>query len=419
MAKRKPKIDQEEQGQPDEKNLKRRRRYSVAEWFGFGDKPDPRWDKFSKKHSGNPALEHDAICALPEPLINALKLEITDFFSKQEEQFERDLAQVTSGGFFLRHPFSYSPLKGPLLDDGTDENFRKLAERQRKSDQQIKQMLVEDMEQHGRSAPRIEEHFATKDKIEEKIADRKWGYAGWLVTNPDFRKECIDFRNCWEHWIREIGGFPEYPTDFMGRSPVVPKAVRAFYDDYTQFYQRWCIHTFATWDLPIPMRAGIATPIFYPLSQVSEAGMALFIPWYLLRDQTFKLQNLAKHERFSRGPDHLQGWFRRDRNRWGHERLRTMLKVFYFVELCLKRRYPDQIDRRTEELDYALSRLLFQSPDPRAAPLREVESIRKVRQEMGRRLKSCLAAESSGQTSETGKGRKSEPDADPVGDADD
>ena len=170
-------------------------------------------------------------------------------------------------------------------------------------------------------------------------------------------------------------------------------------DDDTHFYQRWCIHTFATWDLPIPMWAGIATPIFYLLAQVSEAGMALFMPWYLLRDQTFKLQDLAKHERFSRGPDHLQGWFSRDRNRWGHERLGTMLKIYVFMELCLKKRYTDRISRRTEELDYCLSRFPFQNPDTKAVPMQDSESIRKIRLEMGRRLKSCLAPESSGQTS--------------------
>ena len=258
-----------------------------------------------------------------------------NFFSEKELEFERDLAQASGGGFFLRHPFGYPPIKGFSLADGTDENVRKLAEPLRESDQRIKQMLVEYMKQHGRSPLQIDVHFATKDKIANKIEARKWGYAGWLVTNPDFRKEWSEVRKGWEPWIRAIGGFPVYPTDFLGHSPVVPKAIREFYDAYTQFYQRWCIHTFATWDLPIPMWAGIATPIFYPLAQVSDAGMALFIPWYLLRDQTFKLQDLAKHERFATGPDHLQGWFTRDCNRWGHKRLGTMLKVYIFVELCL------------------------------------------------------------------------------------
>ena len=175
----------------------------------------------------------------------------------------------------------------------------------------------------------------------------------------------------------------------MGKSPVVPEVVRDFYVTYTQFYQRWCIHTFATWDLPIPMWAGIATPVFYPLTQVSDAGMVLFIPWYLLRDQTFKLQDLAKHARFSKGPDHLQGWFKRDRNRWGHERLGTMLKIYFFVELCLRRRYPDRVNRRTEKLDYCLSRFLFQRSDSGDVPIREVETIRKIRQEMGKRLNLC------------------------------
>ncbi len=299
----------------------------------------------------------------------------------------RDLARLSGGGFFLEHSYGYPPLRESFPEDNTEEEAHVLLQRQRATDQQIKQMLAEDMEQRGRSPFLIQEHFATRDEIVEKIEVRKWGYVGWLVTNPEFRKEWADVRKAWEPRIREIGGFPVYPTDFQGRSPVVPEGIRDFYNDYTRFYQRWCIHTFANWNLPIPMWAGIATPSFYPLAQVSEAGMALFIPWYLLRDHTFKLHDLDKHERFSKGPDRLEAWFNRNRSRWGHERLGTMLKVYALVELCLKARYADRINRRTEELDYSLSRFLFQGPDTKDAPIGKVDSIRKIRQEMARRLK--------------------------------
>ena len=408
MAKPESASCQEKKAQRGRKGRQATRKYSLAEWFGFANRPSPAWGRIARKYRRNPALKGDTICAMPEPFVNAIQLELPDFFSKREEQFERDLARMAGNGFFLRHTFGYPPIKGSTSGDATDERLRKLAKRRRESDQKIKQMLVEDLEQHGRSPARIQEHFATKNKIADKIEARKWGYAGWLVTDPTFRKECSEFRSSCEEWIRAIGGFPAYPTNFMGHSPVVPKPIREFYDFYTQFYQRWCIHTFVTWELPIPMWAGIATPVFYPLAQVSEAGMALFMPWYLLRDQTFKLQDLAKHERFAKGPDHLQGWFKRDRNRWGHERLGMMLKLYICYELCLKRRYADRLDGTIEKLDSALGHFLSDAAVIGDSVRYKEDSVEKIRKEMHKRLSSCPIPEDSDKASAVGNGSEAE-----------
>lgn len=399
MAKRKTATRRTKGGQGTRKRKKTGRRYSLAEWFGFGSKKDPRWLAFSKKHPGNSLLELDTLCALPEPLIDIILSEMPGFFCQEEEAFERDLARAPGDGFFLRHPFGYPPTDRPSLADAADGEGRERVQRWKAADQRIRQMLVEDLQQQGRHPLRIQEHFATKKKIQEKIEARKWGYAGWLVTNPKFQEEWRAVRANWEPLIREIGGFPTYPADFLGHSPVVPKPLREFYDSYTQFYQRWCIHTFVTWDLPIPMWAGIATPVFYPLAQVSDAGLSLFAPWYLLRDQTFKLQDLAKHERFAKGPDHLQGWFRRDRNKWGHDRQGTMLKVYFYLEHCLKRRYPDQLNRHIDKLDHCVSRFLYQKPGQGDAPVEKAETIKRIRLELARRLKECSESKMSDPTS--------------------
>ena len=345
-------------GKAAERISKQVRKFSLPKWFGFPQKPDPSWVEFKRACAGHAALKEDTICALPLSLIDAIKLELPDFFTWPEELFERRLTTAAGGGFFLRRPFTYPPIKGSTRGEHTGREAIQLLERMQKSSNQIKQLLVEDLKQRGRSSLGIQQHFATEAKIAQKIEARKWSYAGWLVTDSGFQKEWQEVRKSWEPWIKAIGGFPSYPTDLMGHSPIVPEPLREFYDHYTQFYQRWCIHTFATWDLPIPMWAGIASPIFYPLVQASDAGMALFIPWYLLRDKTFNLQDLAKHEHFAKGPDHLQGWFRRDENKWGYTRLGRILKLYVCVELCLKKRYPDRVKRFTEGLDDSLCRFL-------------------------------------------------------------
>jgi hypothetical protein len=105
VAKRKTATCRERAGRGSRKGRQAGRKYSLAEWFGFGKKRDPRWVAFSKTHRGNSLLKHDALCALPEPLIDMIQVEMPNFFSKEEEAFERGLARVPGAGFFLRHPF--------------------------------------------------------------------------------------------------------------------------------------------------------------------------------------------------------------------------------------------------------------------------------------------------------------------------
>ena len=383
----------------------------LAEWLPVVDKPHPAWVEFERKHRRHPVLQDDAICAMPDTLINAILCEMPDFFSKKEEQFERDLAQMAGGGFFLQRPFGYPPIVGSTFANSTDKNLSGPARRWRESDKKLKELLAEGMERQGRSTVQVTNYFATQEEISRKIEERKWGYAGWLVTNPEYCAGLAQFRERWEAKIQRIGGFPTLPISFSGnRSPSVPEEEREFYDDYTQFYQHWGLHTLVTWDLPVPMWSGVGKPNFYPLAQVSDSGVVLFIPWYLLRDQSLKLRDLAKHESILKCPDHLQGWLERG-GIWGHERLGKMLKIYIHLDLCLKRRYANKIDDNIDNLDKALGHFLGE-PTTISDNIRyNEENVKKIRAEMFKRLEGCRMPVNTGQTSEAIKATESEPDA--------
>ena len=378
----------------------------LAEWLPIVDKPHPAWVRFEQKYPRHPVLQDDAICAMPDTLVNAILCEMPDFFSSREEQFERDLAQMAGGGFFLQQPFGYAPIAGSTLADSPG----KQSQRWRKIDQKIKKTLAEDMRGHGRHPLQVESYFAAQKEIDRKIDDRKWGYAGWLALNPDYRKDCACFRDCWEDKIKQIGGFPTLPMSFLGnRAPSVPEAERGFYDDYTQFYQRWGLHTLVTWSLPVPMWSAVARPNFYPLAQVSDSGVELFVPWYLLRDKALNLHDLAKHEDMLKCPDHLRGWLERG-GIWGHGRLGIMLKIYIYLELCLRRRYANKTDDNIENLDRALGHFLGE-PTTISDKIRyNEENVKKIRAEMFKRLASCRVPETSGQTSEAIKAAEAQPD---------
>ena len=163
---------------------------------------------------------------------------------------------------------------------------------------------------------------------------------------------------------------------------------RQFYQDYMQFYRQWALDTLGTWELPVPMRPELTGPSFYPLSSVSGAGVVLFVPWYLLRDKDITLRELAEHNQIADLPQSLVPWIDGTPKNWGHERYQLMLELFVYLELCLARRYADRLKSNRERLDLAFSRHYCIQKDQLAAPARMLETIRKTRQEMNRRL-SC------------------------------
>jgi hypothetical protein len=171
------------------------------------------------------------------------------------------------------------------------------------------------------------------------------------------------------------------------RPPEIPKSEREFYNDYLHFYQRWGLDTLATWDLPIPMRPELATPSLYPLSHVGEAGVVMFVPWYLLRDKDITLRDIAEHRRLLNAPNAVTPWLDSVPKNWGHDRNRLMLELYIYVELCLKRRYPDRVHRKFERLDLALSRFLVKRKAKYSDSDSKTETVRRVRFEIQRRLK--------------------------------
>jgi hypothetical protein len=80
---------------------------------------------------------------MPDTLVNAILCEMPDFLSKKEEQFERDLARMAGGGFFLQQPFGYPPIAGSTLADSPDKNTNKWAQRFRESDPALFTMFDE------------------------------------------------------------------------------------------------------------------------------------------------------------------------------------------------------------------------------------------------------------------------------------
>src|SRR5262249_34169103 len=125
--------------------------------------------------------------------------------------------------------------------------------------------------------------------LKQQVSQRQVAFSGWLLTNDEFRFDRDRFVNSWSKKVRKRGSFPEVPFSLVGEGPQVPKSDRRFYAEYILFYRKWGIQSFASWQLPIILQPELYSPSLLHLPSVSEAGLLIFVPWYLIRDKGIQM----------------------------------------------------------------------------------------------------------------------------------
>ena len=346
------------------------------------------WQVLVSHYPGHPCLQDDAVYALPTGLIDAIQRVLPKFWTSEAEAFERELAASATHGFFLGRQIGFPSLDERVVPEDEPEFNRSITERAERVAQGITALIVSELNERGRSEQEKAEYFAKIDELKRKVAERQLGYAGWLATSPDFHRDRDQLRKRWAAKIREIGYMPRFPRSLMGENPpAIPRDERDFYSDYMQFYRRWGLDTLATWDLPVPMRPELASRSMYPLSRVGDAGVVMFVPWYLLRDKDITLREIADHHRHLHAPAELASWLDGLPKNWGHDRYRLMLELYIYLELCLKRRSAARLHRNLERLDLAISRFLAARNAKTSQQDRMAETVKRVRLKMMRRLR--------------------------------
>jgi hypothetical protein len=322
------------------------------------------WGEFASLHSGQPFLICQTLYSLRESIIDAVKVEAPDFFTEDQERFERDLARTASFGFFCQRVlgFSQSDASADALMD----------ERQASSAKNIKEMLDEESRRAGASDLEIQASFQAGKERREVIGARKDGYTGWLVTNPKFREETRNLRAVWEDQIRHLRRFPRFPywpLYDLGLEAEVPDG---FAGDFLAFYYRWNLQHMLTWEWPIPMEPDLVGGVLKDDGLLAEAGVKVFLPWYMLRGEKLNLQEIVRHSRAIDSSPHLREWVQKTRHKQdelGDLRFERLAFLYRFLELALRQRYPKECHRRAQKLDLAFSSVLGRGQD----------SVRKLR----------------------------------------
>lgn len=352
------------------------------------------WEELKNRYPKQPCLDDDTVYSLPTGLIKAIKKHLPSLWSKEDLKFEYDLNEIAGMGLYLKQPFHY-----PLLQEyfpPLSEAAIQFQEEHERVNQKIQEATIEDMKSYGCSDLMIERYFKEQERYKLQALERQRGYAGWLVTSPEFQLRKSEFICEWRDQIELRGNFPDIPTmDMINDSTPVPTNQRPFYAEYTRFYYDWSLETLTTPYLPLPMHSNPVGYSQYRQDVFAGSGVTLFVPWYLLVDQDLKLHDIAKYHLLYGHKKHLNGWLdknSKDRKKWGYERFATMLKMFTFLECGLNARYKGRLNRKVKKIDMAFTEFLEGKALDGTVLDRKFESTKKIRLELKRRLNRCIKA---------------------------
>jgi hypothetical protein len=341
---------------------------------------------------------------VPRQLVDLLGRE--KVLDREELQFERDLANLTGGGFLYGRRFGYPPLLEPAeLGSPSRESIQ-----QKKEDEKRTTRIAEMIESLDGDSEVAEKRRQLLDRQSEKfnseIVGKQAAYVGWLITNKTFRAECDLL---WEHWNKEVEKakrFPYFPLSLMGDEPTPdPTFSRECAAAFDFFYRRWGLESFVTWHLPLPMRPEV-NHLIYAIGQdalgqagtktaarnamgLGNAGLVLFLPWCMLREKRISIRDLVLQGGQWKAVNHVAEWLQLDpqhNKNWGPKRCALMLRIYRYVELALKSRYGESERWVQEKVDRAFGMLA----DPHTGKPFGEENVRKTRQYLQRRRDEVL-----------------------------
>lgn len=331
-----------------------------------------------RRYPGLASKGDQAVYAVPTPLIDLIVRRLPGFFTELEENFERELSEKAGSGFFQGQPFWYAPV-------GTSAPSRaesSLDVKVKRDNEKVLAMLEDEMRNNGVSSAQIEQDRLAAAREQEVITQWSWGYAGWLATNGEFRRQCRSMKALLGARLGEAG-LPRIPRTLHGQGTSVEDHIE-FTKWWGPFYCSWGIEALTTWELPMPLRAELNAPCMYNLSSLSGAGVNLFIPWYLLRHRSFDINALAEQRQRQTMPKSLNDWLNSSDGSWGPSRYLTMLRLYVYWELAIGDRYNEK--RRGKAA--AFDRIFAEFFSLRDSAAIEEDSIKKIRLRLALRLRS-------------------------------
>ncbi len=228
---------------------------------------------------------------------------------------------------------------------------------------------------------------ANETSVRERAFTLQLAYAGWVVTYPPFRYSRDNFKEQGQSFFEQEWLGPDSQTEpHETAAPKLSEHELAYSNRKIGFLREWQLEELVTWELPLPMGARLIDRAHYEMDITESTGAILFVPWFLLRRNEIRLDEIALLQMQREAPPYLEAWLKGDDKNWGVDRLAMMFRLHVYYVLALKARYSNRLRGKTKQLDRAFARFLYKRSDEHDQVTAAEDSIKKIRQELLRRL---------------------------------
>ena len=305
-------------------------------------------DKFPELF-GDP--DSTVLYGVPDSLFDALEREAPGIFADQQFEFERELARV------LKRQHSIGIVAGRLVRSSLFEERAPMTVSQDDFDALGWKEFGLTCEKANQLGETIE--FRTVFFHEQRVA-----YAGWLLTNPLFKREVADMR--------------ESEQVFLTATSV--DAAAPFVEAMNSFLNRWQLSGMSSWELPEPQGPNLAGIEPSEASRRGAEMVTLQFPLTTRLPARFPVRELVSEIRNQADQPHLKEWHeildQDSKSSPGLRRFSHLLNIQFFRNEVLPLRFGKRIAGNVAALDRAFGLYLGVGED----------SVKKLRSESKRRL---------------------------------
>ncbi len=295
----------------------------------------------------------DVLYGLPKDLLDAIEEHLPKLFSQKELSFERRLSEflqtncstvgIAQGALIVSSLFQ---VRGPITISA--EDFKALG--------------------WGRCGIKFESLASDFTDLEERSAafhDQTLAYAGWLITNPAFLTGVSEIR---QRTPNLISKFSNAETELL-----IDPAMDAFCG-------KWQLAGMATWDLPEPQGPNLAGIGLPESARRGNESVSIELPLSMRLPARLPIGRIAAEIRNQAAQPHLAEWLeileRSGKKGPGFGQFTDILKIQFYRNIVLMRRYGQRFVGNVEPLDLAFGSFLSLSQD----------SIKKLRLAIQKRI---------------------------------
>ncbi|HUQ69393.1 MAG TPA: hypothetical protein VM165_07720 [Planctomycetaceae bacterium] len=358
---------------------------------------------------GDVRLQSPVIYAIPRELLELIDQHAPRLLTAADLHFERRLRELAVTGFRDQTAFGCELLDEPQQHPESREVFGAPQDRALRSARLAMQESFAPSQGSNSSScgelrqPDAKELCpppsqvtiglaAERQQLQQRVNQRLRGFAGWLVTNPDYHREMVNLEQTWRTWSDVLPQTPDSAA--LASSPPKglsgPKlsALSRLRRRAMDFLARWNLLRLETWDIPIPVSPVLFTGDVLPRNELQAQGISLFIPWSLLADRDLKVDEVVAYHRQRQELGALTEWMKgRHPKEWGVDRYAKLFLLYVYLERAIRPRYGDRLRGHVGQLDLAFREYFGPPPRDNEDVVRGAEAVRRIREMLQKKLR--------------------------------